>query len=76
MDVKEKIDYMINSLKIAKEEIEYAEKYKAEPPNRYYDKRRNPNGTLIRENLKSVSRMSSIVAKDVILTPYCNDITK
>lgn len=76
MTVKEKIDFMIMSLMIAKQELEYAEICKEEENTsfrRYYN-HREPNGTLIRENLKTVSRMSSIVSKEVTLTPYCSEI--
>lgn len=35
---------------------------------------RIPNGTIIRESLKQVGRMANIVANDVILSPYCDQI--
>lgn len=85
MSVEEQINFMITSLEIAKEELEYARKYKkhsdqdSEKHKSYYESyaynHRAPNPTLIRENLKTVARLSSIVAKRVKLTPYCNDIT-
>lgn len=78
----EKIDYMISSLQVARDEILYAEKYmkasktdddsySCENYNGYY---RYPNGTIIRESLRQVGRMANMVARDVTLTPYCTDI--
>ena len=79
MNVKEQIDYMIQSLQLAKSEIEYAEKYvntKKKEGNDFwqyghmgYDGRR-PNGTIIRESLKMVGRLANITASKVILSPY------
>lgn len=75
MKVSDKIDCMIQLLKMAKEELEYAKKYQGEDENyKYYN--RNPQGTLIRENLKTVSRLSSIASKEVLLTPYHSGIEK
>ena len=84
MTVEQKIDYMIQSLQLAKEEIAYAKEYLKEKNKdkefyQYghmgYDSR-NPNGTIIRENLKQVGRMANIVANDVTLSPYCNQLFK
>lgn len=79
MTPKEKIDYMIQSLQLAKEEIEYAEEYLKEKSKDkdFYNYghmgyNRAPNGTVIRESLKQVGRMANIVANDVVLSPYCN----
>lgn len=82
MTVEEKIDYMIQSLWLAKEEIAYAKEYLKEKNKdkefyQYghmgYDSR-NPNGTIIRESLKQVGRMANIVANDVTLSPYCSKL--
>ncbi len=79
MTPKEKIDYMIQSLQLAKEEIGYAEEYLKEKSKDkdFYNyghmgRGRTPNGTVIRESLKQVGRMANIVANDVVLSPYCN----
>lgn len=78
MTTKEQIDYMIQSLQIAKDEIEYAEWYKTESDkdehfhwyaHAGYEKRR-PNGAIIRESLKMVGRMANIAANNVCLSPY------
>lgn len=70
---------MIQFLQLAKEEIEYAEKYLKEKSKDkdFYNcghmgHNRTPNGTVIRENLKQVGRMANIVANEVVLSPYCN----
>lgn len=83
MTPKEKIDYMIQSLQLAKEEIEYAEEYLKEQleDKDFYNyghmgHNRTPNGTVIRESLKQVGRMANIVANDVVLSPYCNCLFK
>lgn len=82
MTVEQKIDYMIHSLQLAKEEIAYTKEYmnKREKDDIFfqyghmgYDSR-NPNGTIIRESLKQVGRMANIVANDVILSPYCSQL--
>lgn len=82
MNVKEQIDYMIQSLQLAKSEIEYAEKYmetKKKDKDFYnwnhmgYDARQ-PNGTIIRESLKMVGRLGNIVASNVSLSPYCETL--
>lgn len=82
----EKIDYMIQSLELAKEEIKYADKeckiMIALQDNEYYCyghkgyKKRMPNGTIIRESLKQVGRMANIIANDVVLSPYCHKVFK
>ena len=78
MTTVEQIDYMIQSLQVAKDEIEYAEKYIGEKNSdkefyQYghlgYDNR-TPNGTIIRESLKMVGRMANITANNVCLSPY------
>lgn len=78
MTVVEQIDYMIQSLQVAKDEIEYAEKYIKEKENdkEFYQyghfghDNRKPNGTVIRESLKMVGRMANITASNVCLSPY------
>lgn len=82
MNVKEQIDYMIQSLQLAKSEIEYAEKYmdtKKKDKDFYQwnhmgHNARMPNGTLIRESLKMVGRLANITAKNISLTPYNEQI--
>lgn len=85
MNVKEQIDYMIQSLQLAKSEIEYAEKYintkKKEGMDFYqwnhmgHDSRQ-PNGTIIRESLKMVGRLANITASKVALSSYSNELFK
>lgn len=80
MTTVEQIDYMIQSLQIAKDEIEYAIEYKKESNACMYvwnsEEKRIPNGTIIREALKMVGRMANIVANNVCLSPYCSDLFK
>ena len=79
MDQKEKIKFMISSLQVALDELEYAEKYETEY-NRLNEEGkatgkwnwhelgayRTPNGTLIRETLKNVARLAPLVAHEVV----------
>ena len=82
MTVEQKIDYMIQSLQLAKEEIAYTKEYmdKREKDDKFYQyghmgyDNRNPNGTIIRESLKQVGRMANIIANDVVLSPYCSQL--
>lgn len=84
MDVKEQIDYMIQSLQLAKSEIEYAEKYlntKKKDKDFYLwnhmgHDARQPNGTIIRESLRMVGRVANITANKVSLSPYCETLFK
>ena len=85
MTTVEQIDYMILSLQLAKDEIEYAEKYmkaKAEDSKDFYKYghmgyvNRMPNGTIIRESLKMVGRTANIVANNVCLSKYNDCIFK
>ena len=85
MNVKEQIDYMIQSLQLAKSEIEYAEKYistKKKEGNDFYMwnhmgyDARQPNGTIIRESLKMVGRLANITASKVSLSPYSEELFK
>ncbi|MEY8352512.1 hypothetical protein AALB39_04055 [Lachnospiraceae bacterium 54-53] len=84
MTTEQKIDYMIQSLQLAKDEINYAKEYFSgrESDVNYllwghkgYNSR-NPNGTIIRESLKSVGRMANIVASEVTLSPYSHKLFK
>lgn len=84
MTTVEQINYMIQSLQVAKDEIEYAEwciKEKNTDKDFWnyghsgYDKR-TPNGTIIRESLKMVGRMANIAANNVCLSPYNSCIFK
>lgn len=86
MDRLDKIDYMIKSLYIAKDEIEYAQAYNLQKTtdenfgrdfySRYGRTHRPPCGTTIREALKMVGRMANQVANECILTSYCNQVFK
>lgn len=85
MNQIDKIEYMIKSLEIAKDEIEYAENWESKKNNQgddfyknygYGDKHRYPNGTIIRESLRMVGRMANQVANDVSLSPYCSELFK
>lgn len=83
MNVKEQIDYMIQSLQLAKSEIEYAEKYMdtKKKDNDFYQyghmgQERMPNGTVIRESLKMVGRLANITANNVTLSCYNESIFK
>ena len=71
MTAVEQIDYMVPSLQVAKDEIEYAQEYELLPDvEKYDDSIRMPNGTIIREALKMVGRMANIAANNVCLSPY------
>lgn len=84
MTNEQKINYMIQSLQLAKEEIEYAKDHIREENKDkeyyYYGHSgyglRIPNGTIIRESLRMVGRMANIVANDVVLSPYCRAVFK
>ena len=84
MDQLNKIDYMIESLYLAKDEIKYAQEYNLRKENDNIMRRdfysgygynhRTPNGTIIRESLKMVSRLAAQVANECILTNYCDEV--
>jgi hypothetical protein len=84
MDQLNKIDYMIESLYLAKDEIKYAQEYNLRKENdetmgrdfysNYGYNHRTPNGTIIRESLKMVSRIAVQVANECILTNYCDEV--
>ena len=77
MTTIEQIDYMIQSLQVAKDEIEYAQEYELLPDvEKYDDSIRTQNGTIIREALKMVGRMANIAANNVCLSPYNSCIFK
>lgn len=86
MDQLNKIDYMIKSLYLAKDEIKYAQEYNLRKGNAetmgrdfysgYGYNHRTPNGTIIRESLKMVSRIAAQVANECILTNYCDEVFK
>ena len=84
MDQLNKIDYMIKTLYLAKDEIKYAQEYNLQKGNDetmgcdfysgYGYNHRTPNGTIIRESLKMVSRLAAQVANECILTNYCDEV--
>lgn len=77
MNVLGKIECMIILLEVAKEELNYAYEYKSkEKDNNFTYNKRLPNGTLIRENLKTVSRLARLCVDEVLLTPYSTKIEK
>jgi hypothetical protein len=72
MNTGEKIDYMIQCLKVAKAEYEYSVDYLANEPERddesiweYLTMHRQPNKVLIRDNLRNVARMGFQLANEV-----------
>ena len=71
MNTGEKIDYMIQCLKVAKAEYDYMADYIAnEPTDRqelweFLDTHRSPNKALIKDNLKNVARMGFQLANEV-----------
>lgn len=84
MNAKEQIDYMIQSLQLAKSEIEYAEKYMdaKKKDKDFYQwnhmgySARQPNGTIIRESLKMVGRLANVTASKIALSPYSEELFK
>lgn len=71
MNTGEKIDYMIQCLKVAKAEYEYTADYVANQLIeqlelwKFLDTHRAPNKALIRDNLRNVARMGFQVANEV-----------
>ena len=71
MNIGEKIDYMIQCLKVANAEYEYMADYVANDTTerqelwKFLDTHRSPNKALIRENLKNVARMGFQLANEV-----------
>lgn len=85
MNQIEKIDYMIKSLEVAKDEIEYAETWndkKNQQGKEFYNysgygnNHRHPNGTIIRESLRMVGRMANQIANEISLTSHCSELFK
>lgn len=83
MTVEQKIDYMILSLQIAKEEVEkYRDFVESKPENKtlweykYNSKEKCPNGTMIRENLKGVGRTAFNLANEITLSVYDEKLTR
>jgi hypothetical protein len=76
MDQLNKIDYMIKTLYLAKDEIKYAQEYNLRKGNDetmgrdFY----SGYGTIIRESLKMVSRIAAQVANECILTNCCDEV--
>ena len=80
----EKIDYMIKSLQLAKDEVEYAQAYYLRKSTDksfnedFYDgfgeDHRVPNGTTIRESLRMVGCLANQLANECTLTSYCEKI--
>ena len=71
MNVGEKIDYMIQCLRVAKAEYEYTADYAANEPTerqelwKFLDTHRSPNKALIRENIRNVARMGFQLGNEV-----------
>jgi len=71
MNTGEKIDYMIQCLKVAKAEYDYMADYVANEPTerqelwKFLDTHRAPSKALIRENLRNVARMGFQLANEV-----------
>ena len=71
MNIVEKIDYMIQCLKVAKAEYDYMADYIANEPDDFskagdfFITHRNPNKALIKDNLRNVARMGFQVANEV-----------
>ena len=84
MTAEEKIDYMIQSLQVEKDEITYAKTYKSskDSDEQFFNyghsgyNTRSPSGTVIRESLKMVGRMANMVSNDITLSPYCENLFK
>ena len=71
MNTGEKIDYMIQCLKVAKAEYEYTADYVANMPSEqielweFLDTHRSPNKALIKDNLRNAARMWFQLANEV-----------
>lgn len=75
---------LVKSLYLAKDEIKYAQEYNLRKGNDettgrdfysgYGYNHRTPNGTIIRESLRMVSRLAAQVANECILTNYCDEV--
>lgn len=85
MNQIDKIDYMIKSLEVTKDEIKYTETWKNKKNQQgdefysysgYGSNHRHPNGTIMRESLRMVGRMANQIANEISLTPYCSKLFK
>jgi len=71
MNTGDKIDYMIQCLKIAKAEYDYTADYIANKPTerpelwKFLDTHRAPNKAPIKDNLRNVARMGFQLANEV-----------
>ena len=68
MNVGDKIDYMIQCLRVAKAEYEFLEEYNSknwETDNRWLSMYSVPNKSLIKDNLRNVARMGFNIANEV-----------
>lgn len=71
MNTGEKIDYMIQCLKVAKAEYEYTADYVANMPSeqielwKFLGTHRIPNKALIKDNLRNAARMGFQLANEV-----------
>lgn len=67
MNIGDKIDYMIQCLKVAKAEYDYIANEPTERQElwKFLDTHRSPNKALIKNNLKNVARMGFQVANEV-----------
>ena len=71
MNTGEKIDYMIQCLKVVKAEYDYMVDYVANMPSEqielweFLDTHRSPNKALIKDNLRNAARMGFQLANKV-----------
>ena len=71
MNTREKIDYMIQCLQVAKAEYDYTADYVANEPTerqelwKFLDTHRSPNKALIKDNLRNVVRMGFQLANEM-----------
>ena len=77
----DKLDYMIKSLQVAKDEAEYAEEYFNNIHNlndkdswRYTCNHRRPNGSILKDSLRMVGRLSFQLANEVTLSTYNDEV--
>ena len=64
------IEAMITLLEEVRDEINYYNSYKESDGKPYYKFERTANGTYMRENLKTVSRMAKKTADNIVLSNY------
>lgn len=65
MNTGEKIDYMIQCLKVAKADYVANEPTERQELWKFLDTHRSPNKALIKDNLKNVARMGFQLANEV-----------